>query len=212
MMDDPIGDSVARVRSGGLVAYPTETVWGIGADATSDAAVAGLFAWKGRAADSVSSVLIADPAELEGLGFDVGEATQKLVAAFWPGPLTLVIPCRGTFARGIANSNGAVGVRCAAHPLAAALARRCAAEGVGPITATSLNRSGVAPARSRSEAAAAVAGDPDAPEIIRVETAEAGGDLETTVVDVSGERPKILRLGSIAAAELDPVIEEIGFR
>lgn len=208
-MQDPIGDSVARIRAGGLVAYPTETVWGIGADATSDTAVERLFAWKRRAADSYSSILVVDLKDLEPLGFEVGEATIKLAEAFWPGPLTLVIPCRGSFARGIANASGAVGVRCTAHPLAAALSRRCDAEGVGPITATSLNRSGVAPARSRSEVNEAVAGDADAPEIIGVEGAEAGGDIETSVVDVSGERPVILRLGSIPAAEIEPVIEEI---
>jgi L-threonylcarbamoyladenylate synthase len=208
-MQDPIGDSVARIRAGSLVAYPTETVWGIAADATSEAAMERLFAWKRRAADSYSSILVSDMKHLEPLGFEVGEVTLKLAEAFWPGPLTLVIPCRGSFASGIANAHGAVGVRCSTHPLATALARRCEAEGVGPITATSLNRSGVAPARSRSEAQQAVAGDADAPEIIGVEGAEAGGDTETSVVDVSGDRPEILRPGAIPAAELEALIEEI---
>jgi L-threonylcarbamoyladenylate synthase len=211
-MQDPIGDSVALIRAGGLVAYPTETVWGIGADATSDAAVARLFAWKRRAIDQFASLLVSDFSDLEGLGFEVGDAVQKLAAAFWPGPLTLVIPCRASYAHGIANSNGGIGVRCPAHPLAAALARRCESEGVGPITATSLNRSGMAPARSRSEALEALADGPDAPQIIDVESAEAGGDLETTIVDVSSERPKVLRWGSIAAADLEPLLEKMGSR
>lgn len=211
-MEDPIGDSVARVREGGLVAYPTETVWGIGADATSESAVENLFAWKRRAVDRFASLLVAGPADLEGLGFEVDEGTRKLMGAFWPGPLTLVIPCRTSYARGIANANGSVGVRCAAHPLAAALARRCESEGVGPITATSLNRSGAAPARSRAEAVAAIGDDPNAPQIIGLDAAEAGGDLETTIVDVSGGRPQILRLGSIAAADLEPVFDEMRSR
>jgi len=208
-MVDPIGDSVERLRAGGLVAYPTETVWGVAADATSESAVERLFSWKCRAVDRYSSVLVSGLKDLERLGFEVGDTTLKLAEAFWPGPLTLVIPCRFSFAAGIANEKGAVGVRCAAHPLAAALARRCEAEGVGPITATSLNKSGADPARTRSEAEAAVAGDAEAPEIIGVEGAEAGGDLETSIVDVSGERPKILRVGSIPAADLEPMIEEI---
>jgi L-threonylcarbamoyladenylate synthase len=211
-MQDPIGDTVARIRAGGLVAYPTETVWGVGADATSDAAMDRLFAWKRRAIDSFASLLVSDLTDLEEFGFEVGEATRELASAFWPGPLTLVIPCHRTYARGIANENGAVGVRCAAHPLAGALARRCKSEGVGPITATSLNRSGEPPARTRSEALAAIADDPEGPQIIAVDAAEAGEDLETTVVDVSCERPKVLRVGSIAMADLEPVFEEISRR
>jgi L-threonylcarbamoyladenylate synthase len=206
---DPIGDAVKRVGAGGMIAYPTETVWGIGADASADAAIERLRCWKGRGDDAPFSILVADVADLEVLGFEVGEAALKLAGAFWPGPLTLVIPCRHEFARGVGRGDGAVGVRCSAHPLAAALARRCEAERVGPLTATSLNRTGGAPALTRAEALAAVGDDPDGPQLVNIDAAEAGGDVESTVMDVSGEEPRVLRWGSLSAAELAPVLREI---
>jgi L-threonylcarbamoyladenylate synthase len=209
---DPIGDAVTHAAAGGMVGYPTETVWGLGVDATSEAAVDRLRNWKGRGHDAPISILIADMADLEVFGFIVEEATLKLAGAFWPGPLTLVIPCRISFASGVARSDGAVGVRCSAHPLAAALARRCEAEGMGPLTATSLNRSGAPPAATRGEADANVDDDPDSPRILAVEGSEAGGDLASTVVDVSTARPEVLRWGSIRAAEIDPVLQEISRR
>jgi L-threonylcarbamoyladenylate synthase len=208
-MPDPIGDAVKWVHEGGLVAYPTETVWGIGADATSDAAVERLRRWKGRGGDAPISILVAGLADLEVLGFEVGEPTQKLAGAFWPGPLTLVIRCRRAFARGVAREDGAVGVRCSAHPLAGALARRCEARGVGPLTATSLNRTGAPPARTRAEVVAVVGGDPDAPRLIQIDTAESGGDAETTVLDVSSAHPQVLRWGALSAEEIEPVLREI---
>jgi L-threonylcarbamoyladenylate synthase len=206
---DPIGDAVARVGAGGLIGYPTETVWGLGADTTSASAVDRLRAWKGRGDDAPLSVLIAGLADLEALGFVVDEAVVKLAGAFWPGPLTLVIPCRGAFAPGVGRTDGAVGVRCSAHPLAAALARRCEAEGVGPLTATSLNRTGAPAAKSRHEAVAIAGVGPEDPRIVDVEGAEAGGDLESTVIDLCSARPEVLRWGSIEAAEIDPILQEI---
>ena len=208
-MPDPIGDAVKRVREGGLIAYPTETVWGIGADATSDAAIERLRRWKGRGDDAPLSILVAGMADLEVLGFDVGEPVQKLAGAFWPGPLTLVIPCRRAFARGVASEDGAVGVRSSAHPLAGAFARRCEAEGVGPLTSTSLNRTGALPALTRAEALAVIGHDPDGPRLIEIDAAEAGGDTESTVVDVSIAPPRVLRWGSLRADELEPILREI---
>jgi L-threonylcarbamoyladenylate synthase len=209
MMPDPIGDAVKWVCEGGLIAYPTETVWGIAADATSDVAIERLRRWKGRGGDAPVSILVAGMADLEVLGFDVGEPVQKLAGAFWPGPLTLVIPCRRAFARGVAREDGAVGVRCSAHPLASAFARRCEAEGVGPVTSTSLNRTGALPALTRAEALAVIGGEADGPRLIEIEAAEAGGDVESTVVDASGARPRVLRWGSLRADELVPILREI---
>jgi L-threonylcarbamoyladenylate synthase len=209
MMRDPIGEAIRRVREGGMIAYPTETCWGIGADATSDAAVERLRQWKGRGDDAPISILVAGLADLEVLGFEVGDAAQKLAGAFWPGPVTLVIPCRRDFARGIARSDGAVGVRCSSHPLAGALARRCEAEGVGPITSTSLNRSQSPPALTVAEARSIAGDDPSGPQLIDVEGAETGGDAQSTVVDLCGEQPEVLRWGAVPAAELDPVLREV---
>ena len=209
MRPDPIGEAVKHAAAAGMVGYPTETVWGLGADAASEVAIGRLRDWKGRGDDAPLSILIADMVDLEVSGFIVEEATLKLAGAFWPGPLTLVIPCRRAFARGVGRSDGAVGVRCSAHPIAAALARRCEAEGIGPLTATSLNRTGSPAAQTRSEAHTVIGDDPNAPQFVGVETAEAGGDLETTVVDVSGDRARVLRWGSIGEAELEPILREI---
>ncbi len=209
MRPDPIGEAVKHAAAAGMVGYPTETVWGLGADAASEVAIGRLRDWKGRGDDAPISILIADMVDLEVSGFIVEEATLKLAGAFWPGPLTLVIPCRRAFARGVGRSDGAVGVRCSAHPIAAALARRCEAEGIGPLTATSLNRTGSPAARTRGEADANAGDGPEAPRIVDVDGGEAGGDIESTVIDVTTARPEVLRWGSIRAAEIDPVLQEI---
>ena len=209
---DPIGDAVARVRDGGLIAYPTETVWGLGADARSDASLERLRRWKGRDGGEPVSILIASLDHLAPLGFEVNAATERLAAAFWPGPLTLVIHCGGRFARGVAREDGAVGVRCSAHPLAEAIARRLHAEGVGPITATSLNPSGLPPARTREDAGAFCGTGPDRPDgprVIDVEDAESGGDVASTVVDTTRGRPEVLRWGAVPASKLEPVLRRL---
>jgi L-threonylcarbamoyladenylate synthase len=208
VIEDPLGDAVRWVRDGGMLAYPTETVWGLGVDAASESALTRLAGWKVRSPGAPISILIAEPAALEGLGFAVGPAARRLAADFWPGPLTLVLRCRRQFARGVARSDGAVGVRCSAHPLAAALARRLASEGVGPLTSTSLNRSGAPPARNREEASAACRDGVDAPRLLAVEGAEAGGGCASTVVDLTGAAPRVLRWGVLPKPVLEPVLKE----
>ena len=208
-LPDPLGEAVARIRDGGLLAYPTETVWGLGADARRDPAVERLRAWKGRPTGAPISILVEGLGALEGLGLEAGPVARELATKFWPGPLTLVLPGRGGFARGVARADGAVGVRCSSHPLAAALARRLRAEDVGPITATSLNRSGGAPVATREQAERLCSGVPDAPQLIGVERAEAGGAGESTVLDLAGPEPLVLRWGLIGEAELLPVLEAV---
>jgi L-threonylcarbamoyladenylate synthase len=209
VIPDPIGEAVSWVREGGLLAYPTETVWGLGADATADASLERLRRWKGRGESEPVSILIEDAADLDALDFRLGSAAKRLAAAFWPGPLTLVLSCECRFGLGVARSDGAVGVRCSTHPLAAALARRLRSEGVGPITATSLNPSGVPPARTREEARAACGSDRELPRMLDVDRAEAGGGPPSTVVDATGREPRVLRWGALRAAELEPVMQEV---
>ena len=209
MIPDPLGEAARWLRSGGLLAYPTETVWGLGADATSEAAVSQLLRWKGRDHGDPLAILVELAADLPRLGFEPGPEVKRLAALFWPGPLTLVLPCRGRFAPGVARADGAVGVRCSSHPLAAALARRLRAERVGPITATSLNRSGAPPARTRSEAEQACGRDPEQPRLLDVKGAEAGGDAASTVVDLAAARPVVLRWGAVPAEALEPVLAEL---
>jgi len=208
VIDDPLGDAVRWVRDGGLLAYPTETVWGLGGDVTSETALAQLRRWKDRRAAAPVSILVADPTALEDLACVVGPAARRLVADFWPGPLTLVLPSRRRFARGVARCDGAVGVRCSAHPLAAALARRLASEGVGPLTSTSLNRSGEPPARTREEASVVCRGSASVLCLLAVEGAEAGGACASTVVDLTGPLPSVLRWGLLPKPVLEPVLKE----
>lgn len=226
--------AVARVRAGGLVAFPTETVWGLGADARSDAALERLRRWKGRAAEHPMAVLVAGPDALGPFGFALDGAARRLAAAFWPGPLTLVVPApAGAFAAGVARADGAVGLRCSPHPAAAALAAALARAGVGPLTATSLNRHGERPAGTRTEAAALCRGA-DAPLYLDVALdldldldldaeadgrpeAEAGGGnaagaaspLPSTVIDCTGARPIVLRAGALAVAALERVLGRV---
>jgi L-threonylcarbamoyladenylate synthase len=209
VIPDPLGDAARWLREGGLLAYPTETVWGLGADATSDAAVARLQRWKGRDPGEPLAILIELVDDLTRLGFELGPGAKRLAGLFWPGPLTLVLRCRERFAQGVARADGAVGVRCSAHPLAAALARRLRVERVGPITATSLNRSGEPAAGSRVEAERLCGSEAEQPRLIDVKGAETGGDSASTVVDLTTPRPVVLRWGAVTAEALAPVLAEL---
>ena len=220
-MDLALEDAVAWIASGGTLAYPTETVWGLGADARSDAAVARLRAFKGRDDDAPISILVTGLPALGAFGFRVEAAAQRLARDFWPGPLTLVLPCRGRFAEGVARGDGAVGVRCSPHAVASELAARCARAGVGPLTATSCNASGAPAARTRDEARR-VCGEDANVRVLQVarseaepsedqwaDGADAAGDAPSTVVDVTGSRPRVLRWGALPERALSPVLEEL---
>jgi L-threonylcarbamoyladenylate synthase len=213
ILPDPLGEAAGWLREGGLLAYPTETVWGLGADASSEQGLARLRLWKGRELEAPISVLVQDADAARELGFELGSAAAELASRFWPGPLTLVVPSPPELelAAGIAREDGAVGLRCSSHPLAAALARRAGREGVGPITATSLNRAGSDPARSLLDARSLCHSDAsEEPHLIGVEGAEAGGDEASTVVDLTAEEPRVLRWGAVKEEELAPLLRELG--
>lgn len=203
--DAALAAALERLEADGLVAYPTETQWGLGARASSAAAIAALRAWKGRAPAQAISVLVGSGAALERVGLIVDDRAARLIAAFWPGPLTLVLRCRGGFAPGIANPDGAVGVRCSPHPLASALAVAADARGLGPITATSLNRSGEPPALAVAGARAILAAHPG-PLLLEPGAFDAGGGAPSTVLDLAGGRPRVLRIGAVSVAALADVL------
>jgi L-threonylcarbamoyladenylate synthase len=185
--------AVERIAAGGLVGFPTETTWGLGADARSEAALARLRRWKGRDAEKPISVLVAGPGDLARLGAELSPAARRLADAFWPGPLTLVVRCAAPLAAGVAGPGAAVGLRCSPHPVAAALAQLALAHGVGPLTATSLNRSGEPACRTRAEAEA-LAGE----EVALVAGGDAGGAEPSSVVDARGAEPLLLREGALS--------------
>jgi L-threonylcarbamoyladenylate synthase len=185
-----------RLARGELVAYPTETVWGLAADSRSEPAVAALRAWKGRGQAQPISVLVSSAKVLPALGCELNETLRALAERFWPGPLTLVVPCAGDFAAGLLSEAGGLGLRCSAHPAALALAAAAEAAGLGPPTATSLNRSGEPPARDEAAARACCAAPGD-PRLLASER-EAGGGTPSTVLDLCGARPRVLRAGAIS--------------
>ena len=195
-------EAAARALAAGeLLGFPTETVWGLGADPGSEAAQARLRAWKGRSGTQPIALLVPDLAALEALGAELGEPARRLAAAFWPGPLTLVLRCRARFAEGIAGAGGGVGFRCSPHPAAQALARAARDAGLAAVTATSLNRSGAPPARTLAEARLLCAGA-GAPRLLEGSWPDAGGGAPSSVVDLRAGALRVLREGDLKAERL----------
>lgn len=189
------------LREGGLVAFPTETVYGLGADATQGRAVAAIFAVKGRPRFNPLIVHVGDVATVERLAVMTPKA-KALAGAFWPGPLTLVLKRREDSGLSDLVSAGldTVAIRVPVHPVAAAL---LAAAKV-PIAAPSANRSGrVSP--TRAEHVAADLGD-DVDLILDGGATTLG--LESTIVDCTGETPRLLRPGAIPKERIEEVIGE----
>ncbi len=141
-----IAEAARRIGAGELVAYPTETVYALGADATSAPALARLREAKGRGDALGLSVLLAEPAALARWTPALPDGARRLAARFWPGPLTLVVAPPHPALAGVATPLG-VGFRCSPHPTATALAR----EAGRPLVSTSCNRSGKPPARTAAE-------------------------------------------------------------
>jgi len=195
---DRLAQCVEQLQSDGLVAFPTETVWGLAARADSGQALARLASVKGRDSGKPISILVPGSFCLEALGFEVPDLAERLMVAHWPGPLTLVLRCRRAFAPGIARLDGAVGVRCSSHPAASALARAAFDAELGPLTATSLNRSGDPPARTRAEARKLCEAVGSGERIPLYDAGfEAGGEEPSTVLDVTGDVPRVLRAGAV---------------
>jgi len=183
-----IAVAAEALRRGEVVAYPTETVYGLGVDPRSPEAVARLFDVKGRAQDQPVLLIIAEPEGVEQIAH-VSAAARRCIDGFWPGPLTLVLPAKGAFPPGVQAPDGTVAVRCPAHPAARAIARAFG----GPITSTSANRAGAPPAPRA--AAAALDG---------VFCVLDGGDLPPSAPSTvyAPDRDEILREGAISAEAL----------
>nr|HPJ96710.1 L-threonylcarbamoyladenylate synthase [Syntrophales bacterium] len=135
---DLIARTVAVLQGGGIIAYPTETFYGLGVDATNIKAVERLFAVKGRDFKNPIPVVIGDVAQLNQVVTDVPPPAQELIARHWPGPLTLVFGVASSLSDRLTAGTGKIGVRISSHPIA----RLLAGEFGGPLTSTSANRSG----------------------------------------------------------------------
>lgn len=201
---DSIDEAAAIIRSGGIVAFPTETVYGLGANALDGQAVAGIFAAKNRPAINPVIVHVANRADAE--KFAVCDARAKgLMAAFWPGPLTLILPRKRQCAVSDLVSAGlpTVAVRMPNHPVALSL---IAAAGV-PVAAPSANASGEPSATTPQHVIDSLG---DAVPYILAGGACAVG-LESTVLDLSGGDPVIVRPGAITAEDLKPYLGSVPY-
>ena len=187
------------IQAGGLVGFPTETVYGLGADASSDAAVAGIFKAKGRPADHPLIVHVADAAQVSDYAAGVPPFAQRLMAAFWPGPLTVILPRREGVAAAAAGGQNSIGLRCPAHPVALAFLKACATGVAGP----SANRFGrVSPTTARH--VAQEFGD----ELLVLDGGPCEVGIESSIVDCTRGQPVLLRPGVLTRAELEAACGE----
>ena len=186
-----------RLRAGEVVAFPTETVYGLGADAGNPAAVRRIFTLKGRPANHPLIVHIGETRQIEDWARDIPPLAWRLAERFWPGPLTLILQ-RGLAPLEVTGGQDSVGLRCPSHPVALDLLRQFG----GGIAAPSANRFGrVSP--TRAEHVVAEFGN-------AVDTILEGGDctvgLESTILSLLGDLPVLLRPGAIARAEMEAII------
>jgi L-threonylcarbamoyladenylate synthase len=192
-----VAELAAAIAAGAVVAVPTDTVYGLAANALDPAAVAAVFALKGRAFDQPLPIAVSGRAQAAALAASLPPAFERLARAFWPGALTLVVPAGPRLPSAVTAGRGAVGLRQPDLPLLAELLR-----GAGmPLTLTSANRSGQ-PA-CRTAAAVAEQFGEACPLLADGGTTPTG--LASTVVDVCGPEPRILRAGAIPAERLEAV-------
>ena len=188
------------VSSGQLVVLPTDTVYGIGADAFDATAVADLLAAKGRGRDMPVPVLVGSWTTIEGLSASVAQRTWDLIEAFWPGGLTLVVDEAPSLSWDLGDARGTVAVRMPLHPVAIELLER-----TGPMAVSSANRSGFPPALTAADAQDQL-GDEVA---VYLDGGPAKTGVASTIVDVTGEIPRVLRAGAIDVETLRGVVPDI---
>jgi len=192
--------AVAALGRGDVIVFPTETLYGLGADALNFTAVERIFQLKGRDPNQPYPVLVSDRSMLESLVGQIVPLAEKLIARFWPGPLTLVLPARPHIPKPLVNSTGGVGVRVSSQPIAQEIVKMLGR----PLTATSANPSGQPGARTIDQARAYFSG--------KIEIFIDGGSLTSktgsTVAAVEGEKVRIIRAGEIAKRELEMAVGE----
>jgi L-threonylcarbamoyladenylate synthase len=190
------------LHGGALVAFPTETVYGLGADARNADAVRRLFAVKGRPADHPVIVHLADAELLPRWAREVSASAESLAAAFWPGPLTLVLPRASTVLDVVTGGQDSVGLRVPAHPIAHALLARLLALGGDGIAAPSANRFGRVSA-TKARHVADEFGDSIA---LVLDGGSSRHGIESTIVDLTTDEPVLLRPGAITVEALRRVL------
>jgi L-threonylcarbamoyladenylate synthase len=203
--DDPqaIAAAARRIADGGLVAFPTETVYGLGARADDDRAVAAIFEAKGRPTDHPLIVHLADPDPAPCFAAETSPAARRLIEAFWPGPLTVIVRRAEGVASAAAGGLATIGLRCPVHPVARALLAECARLGVPGVAAPSANRFGRVSATRAAHVEAEFGCDLWVLD---------GGDcllgIESAVVDCTRRRPALLRPGPLTRGRIEAVLGE----
>ncbi|HEX6359236.1 L-threonylcarbamoyladenylate synthase [Actinophytocola sp.] len=197
--EDGLAAAASAVRAGRLVVIPTDTVYGIGADAFSASAVRSLLAAKNRGPDMPVGVLVGSWSTIDGLVLSVPRTARLLVEAFWPGDVSIVLPHAPSLAWDLGQSGGTVMLRMPLHPVAIELLRE-----VGPMAVSSANVSGQPPAATAEEARTQL-GDSVS---IYLDGGPSGDPVPSTIVDLSGQEPIVLREGAVSLAAISEVIGE----
>jgi L-threonylcarbamoyladenylate synthase len=197
-----IAEALAALAAGQAIVYPTETFYALGVDALSPDALERLFAIKGREPGKPVALIAADVAMAFSVAREVPLSARALAEAFWPGPLTLVLPARDEIPAALIGADGGVGVRVSPHPIASALTA-----GLGrPLTATSANLAGEPAAVEPDEARRALGGRVK----VFVEDGRLAGGAPSTVVAVSGSGMRVLRQGAVSERQLIAVLNADG--
>ncbi len=191
---DALQEAARWILNGGLVALPTDTLYGLAADPFSAEAVARIFVAKGRDAGRALPLIAADAEQVTRHLGRLPATAQRLAERFWPGPLTLVIAAPLVLAREVTGGLGTVGVRVPADAVARAV---CAAAG-RPITATSANRSGEPPTNDPDQVERTLGDRID----LLIDTGQTTGGAPSTIVDVTGAEPTLVRAGAISWDEI----------
>ncbi|MSQ26401.1 MAG: threonylcarbamoyl-AMP synthase [Dehalococcoidia bacterium] len=204
-----IQQALSVLRGGGLVAYPTDTVYGLGCDACNPAAIARVFAVKQRPLSQPLPLLVADLAMLEQAAADLSPLARRLIERFMPGPLTIVVRRSSLIPDIVAAGGPSIGLRIPDHPIPRALAA-----GLGhPIAGTSANRSGMPSARTAAEVRRQLGGAVDCtldapcgPSRNLAASASSSGTPESTILDLTQDPPALLRPGPIPLADLQEAL------
>ncbi|MGZ4452247.1 MAG: L-threonylcarbamoyladenylate synthase [Nocardioides sp.] len=189
------------VQRGHLVVLPTDTVYGIGADAYDPVAVRGLLQAKGRGREMPPPVLISAATTIDALAVSVPGYARALIDAFWPGPLTLVCHQQSSLQWDLGDTRGTVAVRMPDHPVAREILER-----TGPLAVSSANKTGM-PAATDADQAEQMLGDSVA---VIVDAGESPGGEASTIIDVTGSQGRVLRRWALSLDELNTVLEPLG--
>jgi L-threonylcarbamoyladenylate synthase len=193
-----ISSAIAALQSGNVIVFPTETVYGLGADALNREAVEKVFQLKGRNPENPIPIIVADQTMLRRLIDKIPPIAEKLIDRFWPGPLTLVLQARPDTPKQLLNIRGGVGVRISSQPIAIQLARELGR----PLTATSANPSGKQAASTIEQAKNYFAGEIE----IFLDGGKLPAKIGSSVVEVIEDRIKIIREGEISVTQIAAII------